>query len=488
MLRRLVLGCGTVGRAVVESAADWSGTIRVVTDGPRQAESLREENIAAIEADPTDPSVFPESADVVMILGDDPEMNLAAATAARSRFPEALVVGYAGQDPERSTRDELASLVDRLIVPDAILGQQVLSVATDSRARRLQKLLQVLRDLDGSLAVVTHDNPDPDAIASALALTRIAESVGVDAQPCYFGDISHQENRALVNLLNLRLRNLPPEFDVASEYDGIALVDHSRPGVNDGLDPETVVDIVIDHHPPRAPVEASFVDLRSSVGATSTLMTDYMERLNITPDRTVATALLFGIRVDTNDFVREVSVTDFEAAAFLLPYADSGLLERVESPSVSPDVLETIGSAIRNREIRGRAVAASVGEIRNRDALAQAAEQLLDMEGVRVTLVYGFGEGTVYASARARGTEVDVGEALREAYGQMGSAGGHADMAGAQIPLGILDHVDDDSRESLSEVVRKVMNERFFETLETAPSTPDAGRDDDITFEFPLED
>jgi nanoRNase/pAp phosphatase (c-di-AMP/oligoRNAs hydrolase) len=213
-----------------------------------------------------------------------------------------------------------------------------------------------------------------------------------------------------------------------------------------------------------------------------------MERLNITPDRTVATALLFGIRVDTNDFVREVSVTDFEAAAFLLPYADSGLLERVESPSVSPDVLETIGSAIRNREIRGRAVAASVGEIRNRDALAQAAEQLLDMEGVRVTLVYGFGEGTVYASARARGTEVDVGEALREAYGQMGSAGGHADMAGAQIPLGILDHVDDDSRESLSEVVRKVMNERFFETLETAPSTPDAGRDDDITFEFPLED
>ncbi len=485
MVRRLVLGCGSVGRAVVESVADWPGTIRVVDDAPRRAESLREENIAAVDADPTDPGIYPEQTDVVLVLGDDPTRNLEAARAARSRYPDALLVAYAGRDPDESIRRDLGEAVDRLIVPEAVLGDRVISVATDGRAKRLRRLLRVLRGLDGRLAVVTHDNPDPDAIASAIALTKIAESVGVDADPCYFGDISHQENRALVNLLDLNLRNLPRGFDIA-EYDGVALVDHSRPGVNDGLDPDTTVDIVIDHHPPRAPVEATFVDLRSAVGATSTLLTDYLERLNITPDRTVATALLFGIRVDTRDFVREVSVADYEAAAFLLPHVDTSILDRIESPSMSAEVLETVARAIRNREIQGTALAASVGEIRDRDALAQAAERLLDMETVQVSLVYGYADGTVYASARARGAEIDIGETLRDAFGPMGSAGGHADMAGAQIPLGILEHVDSDSRESLSEVVRTVLSDRFFETLQTAPTMPD--RDGALSFEYPLEE
>jgi nanoRNase/pAp phosphatase (c-di-AMP/oligoRNAs hydrolase) len=485
MVRRLVLGCGSVGRAVVGSVADWPGTIRVVDDAPRRAESLREENIAAVDADPTDPGIYPEQTDVVLVLGDDPTRNLETARAARSQYPDALLVAYAGRSPDESVRRDLGEEVDRLIVPEAVLGDRVLSVATDSRAKRLRRLLRVLRGLDGTLAIVTHDNPDPDAIASAIALKKIAESVGVDADPCYFGDISHQENRALVNLLSLNLRNLPAGFDIG-EYDGVALVDHSRPGVNDGLDPDTTVDIVIDHHPPRAPVEASFVDLRSAVGATSTLLTDYLERLNITPDRTVATALLFGIRVDTRDFVREVSVADYEAAAFLLPQVDTSILDRIESPSMSAEVLETVASAIRNREIRGTALAASVGEIRDRDALAQAAERLLDMETVQVSLVYGYADGTVYASARARGAEIDIGETLRDAFGPMGSAGGHADMAGAQIPLGILEHVDSDSRESLSEVVRKVLSDRFFETLQTAPTMPD--RDEDLSFEYPLEE
>lgn len=109
------------------------------------------------------------------------------------------------------------------------------------------------------------------------------------------------------------------------------------------------------------------------------------------------------------------------------------------------------------------------------------------MEGVKVSLVYGYKNGTVYVSGRARGADIDLGETLRDALGQIGSAGGHADMAGAQLPLGILEEVGNDSTESLTEVVRGIVSGRFFETLGTAPA-PGVGDADELTLEFPLDE
>jgi nanoRNase/pAp phosphatase (c-di-AMP/oligoRNAs hydrolase) len=479
-----MLGCGSVGHDIVEEAIAWTGRLHVITDEQSRVTALRDESVRATVADPTDPSVYPEHADVVIVADDVPERNRAAATAARERFPDALLVVSTGFGADEETKQTIERLGDRVVDPERTVVDRVLNVSTGDSARRMRKLLDVLRDLDGPLAVVTHDNPDPDAIASALALARIAEFVGTDADACYFGDISHQENRALVNLLDIRMRNLDSEADLAG-YDGIALVDHSRPGVNDGLPEGTPVDVVVDHHPPRAPVEARFVDLRSDVGATSTLLAEYLEFFGIEPDRTVATALLYGIRIDTKDFTREVSGTDFEAAAFLLDFVDAAVLERVETPSMNAEVLETVARAIRNRELQGAALASSVGEIRDRDALAQAADHLLNMEDVTTTLVYGFMNETVYVSGRARGADLDLGETLRDAFDQIGSAGGHADMAGAQIPLGILGDVSADSKESLADVVHQIISGRFFETLRDAPTAPDRDIGPSLAFEYP---
>jgi nanoRNase/pAp phosphatase (c-di-AMP/oligoRNAs hydrolase) len=102
-----------------------------------------------------------------------------------------------------------------------------------------------------------------------------------------------------------------------------------------------------------------------------------------------------------------------------------------------------------------------VGAISDRDTLAQAADRLLTMEGVSTTLVCGFTEGRVYLSARTRGTTVDLGATLREAFGDIGSAGGHADMAGAQIPLGLFSQVESEAEESLSTILANVVAERF---------------------------
>jgi nanoRNase/pAp phosphatase (c-di-AMP/oligoRNAs hydrolase) len=330
------------------------------------------------------------------------------------------------------------------------------------------------------VAVVTHDNPDPDAIGAALALVAVARSMGVEAVACYAGEISHQENRALVNLLDLDLRRIGP--DDLDEFGGVALVDHSRPGVNDSLPPDTRVDVVLDHHPPREPVSAPFVDLRPDVGATSTLLVDYLEGYGVEPSAATATTLLFGIRVDTREFTREASERDFEAAAFLLPHVDVSVLDRVESPSLRPDVVDVLARAVRARDVRDGALAAGVGRVTERDALAQAADFLLGMEGVDVVIVYGMVDGIVHVSGRARGGAVDLGETFRDAFGQVGSAGGHADMAGAQISLGVWADVDQDS-DDLRSVVAEVVADRFFETLETAPRAPGRAAATEMTME-----
>ncbi|GAA0243583.1 DHH family phosphoesterase [Haladaptatus pallidirubidus] len=470
MVSRLMLGCGSVGYALVESVAEWPGSLVVVTENESRVETLRTEGISATHGDPTDPAITKgrPHVDIAFVAGDDPEQNRDSARAVRETHPNAYVVAYVGETPSEAVASELDDIADRLINPGSLVVDRLLSMTDQDTAFRTQDLRRTLRSIDGKLGIFMHDNPDPDAIASAVALEGLAESVGTEAETCYYGAISHQENRAFVNLLELDLRNLDPGDDL-SEFAGFALVDHSSPGVNDQLPEDTPVDVVIDHHPPTHPVEARFVDLRSGVGATSSLLADYLEHLGIDPAERVATGLLYGIRVDTKDFTREVSESDFEAAAFLLPHANTSTLERVESPSISPDTFDTISRAIRNRELDGTVLASCVGALSDRDALAQAADRLLNMDGVNVTLVFGFMQGTVYVSARARGTDVDLGETMRAAFGQIGSAGGHADMAGAQIPLGLLGEVEEEEESSLSTIVGEIITDRFFETVRSRP-------------------
>jgi nanoRNase/pAp phosphatase (c-di-AMP/oligoRNAs hydrolase) len=464
MVDRLVLGSGPLVSTVTASLADQSGTVRVVTENEKRAESLRERGIAVFTLDPTSSAALErfDDTDIVAALDGAGERNLAAARTARRVHPDAYLLAYTGVD---GTADEaeFADVADDIIDPGRVTAGFVMQRAGDS-GRQMRQLWGILRDL-GSLAIVTHDNPDPDAIASGVALARLAEAAGCEAAVCYFGNISHQENRAFVNVLNLELRNLEDAAEI-DDFEGLALVDHSRPGVNDQLPEDAAVDIVIDHHPPRTPVDARFVDLRSDVGATSTLLVDYLEHFGLDTEDTVATALLFGIHVDTKGFSREVSQRDFHAAASLTPKAELGTLERIESPSISPSTLETVAAAIRNRRTEGEILLSCVGQLTDRDALAQAADRLLTLENVTTTVVYGFSDGTIYVSSRARGTEIDLGETLRDAFDQIGSAGGHVDMAGAQIRMGVLEDIEE-REASLERIVESVVADRFLEAVDT---------------------
>lgn len=490
MVSRLLLGCGTVGQTLASRIAGEDGSLHVIADDPDRIDALRGPNRTVAEGDPTDPELLAEitaTVDVVVIADDDPKRNVQMAQTARDVYPDALFLAYSGIGPTEDELSTLRELTDRLIEPSTELADQVLGFATGPEATRSRRLRSTLQGIDGRLAVIAHDNPDPDAIGSAVALTRLAEHVGIDAVACHYGDVSHQENQAMVNLLDIDLRQLDAEDpDELGEFSGFALVDHSRPGINDQLPEELAIDIVIDHHPPRGPVDGRFVDIRSDVGATCTLLVDYFSQFDVELDETVASALLYGIRIDTDDFEREVSDLDFRAASELIKYADISLLERVESPSVSGETLDTVARAIENRQVDGSILTTSVGEIVDRDSLAQAADQLLGMDGISTTLVWGSIDETIYVSARSRGAGLDLGETLRQAFNRIGSAGGHSDMAGAQIPIGVLGTVEetDETRES---VVEDVVRDRFFEALHERPfDLPDEYVDEVSEFEFPL--
>ncbi|MFD1645074.1 DHH family phosphoesterase [Haloarchaeobius litoreus] len=466
MVTRLFLGCGAVGQRLLEATEGWTGTERVVCEAESRVTTLREEGVDATVGDPSDPETLAalDDAGVVVVASDDARQNQRVAVAARRRFPGAFLLAYAGPEGDA---EALRSVADRVVDPTDAVATRAVDRVSGEAAEDSLRLRQVLAEIDGTLAVVMHDNPDPDAIASGVAMCRLAEATGTDAEACYYGEISHQENRAMVNLLDLDLRTLGPDDDIG-EFGGFALVDHARPSVNDQLPEELHVDIVIDHHPPRGPVQGRYQDLRTDVGSTSTLLTDHFSRLGVPLDESTATALLYGIQVDTNEFRREASRLDFEAAARLLPFVDEAVLDRIESPSVDGETLDTLARAIENREVRGSVLVTGVGSISDRDALPQAADKLLTMDGITCTLVYGFIDDTTYVSSRARGTDVDLGETLRAAFDQIGSAGGHADMAGAQIPVtqafGEFD--GDDERD---EAIRDVITDRFFDAWYERP-------------------
>jgi nanoRNase/pAp phosphatase (c-di-AMP/oligoRNAs hydrolase) len=471
MVSRVVLGCGAIGERLVLALADRDEIALVVTRDESRADRLRESNVDATVDDPADPDVLAAlpDAEAVVVATDDPAENVTIARHARDRYVDSFLLAYAGADATAAHREALADIADDVVASNAGVVDSVTEQISGDRAEDARRFRTVIDAVEGTLAVVMHDNPDPDAIASAVALASLAETLGTPAEPCYFGDISHQENRAFVNVLDLELTTLDPDADPRDRFGGFALVDHSRPGVNDQLPPDLDVDVVIDHHPPRGAVPGAYRDIRPDVGSTSTLLVDHFDRYGSTPDATVATALLFGIRVDTENFAREVSALDFKAAASILPTVDAERLERIESPNVSADTMTTLAAAIENREVRGSVLVSSAGRINDRDALPQAADKLLTMEGVTTVLVYGVGGDDVYMSARARGADVDLGETLRVAFDHIGSAGGHADMAGAQIPITpAFGEFEDDDAELAA--IEDVVTESFFDAIQDRPS------------------
>ena len=338
------------------------------------------------------------------------------------------------------------------------------------RARELHDLLAEGEEL----TVVCHNNPDPDCLASALALGRIAADAGIDEQHIiYSGTISHQQNRVFVNLIEMDLQSFE-RCDVTDREEGslLAFVDHSVPGANNQVPEDTPVDIVIDHHTAEG-IQARFVDHREEVGATATILTEYVEALGIEFDPILATALLFAIRRETLGFLRGATRAEYAAGGTLHEHVDMDLLRRLANPAISGATIDAISDAIDNRVVRGSVLISHVGRTTERDALPQAADYLASLEGVETTVVFGIVEDTVQISARSMDPRIHIGDVLSGTFADVGSAGGHREMAGGEIPLGLFaDEAGEDDQ--LIDIVQRIIITRLVNGLNL---TDEAGGD-----------
>lgn len=306
------------------------------------------------------------------------------------------------------------------------------------------RLREALIDSE-EVTVLMHPNPDPDAMGAAMGIAAIADSVGTDPVLQYPGQIRHQENRAFRTVLGLEMSRVESASELESEE--TVLVDHNTPRGFTGS--ELVEPIaVIDHHPGNG-TGTRFTDVRTGYGATSTIVAEYLQDLGamvgeseddgegIVVGSELATGLVYGIQSDTNHLTTGCSEAEFAASAFLFPGIDEDLLDRVANPQVSDDVLKTKAEAIIEKRVEGSFAVCDVGEIDNVDAIPQAADELMHLEGVTAVVVFGENDGTLHLSGRSRDDRVHMGESLRHAISDipMANAGGHARMGGGQLPI-----------------------------------------------------
>jgi len=280
--------------------------------------------------------------------------------------------------------------------------------------------------------IQTHNFPDPDAIASAFGLQRLLKRYGVPSTLCYDGRIDKLSSSKMVDAFHIEMVPSRSLQGVMDSRDPIICVDTQKNGGN-------VTDLIgdevacIDHHPTCVPVEYRWQDIRAA-GACASLVAQYYDALGVAPETDVATALLYGIKMDTLQFTQNVSELDIGMFAFLHPLCDQKTLFSLERNNMELEDLRAYGAAIQNIRVY-RAVGFSWVPFSCPDAmLAILADFILSLVEVEVAVVFSRREDGVKFSVRSEDPAVHAGELTRAALRGLGDGGGHAVMAGGLIP------------------------------------------------------
>jgi len=307
-------------------------------------------------------------------------------------------------------------------------------MATAAHRGALTSLLAALEP-SGPLVILPHDNPDPDALASAATIKYLAGTLlRRDAQIALGGIVGRAENRAMLTYLNIAL---VPVGEVSFNGDtGVILVD-TQPGRSNNSLPDGVVPrAVIDHHPAYARYPAiPFLDLRDQYGATSTILTEYLREAKVVPEAKIATALFYGITAETQDLGREATAADIEAAHFLYPYANKRRLAKIENARVPREYFRIFRDGIDRATLYDRVVISMLGDVQYPDMVAEAADFLLRLDQVEWAAAIGTFGSCLHCSIRTTDREANAGDLLQRVLGSK-SAGGHDMIAGGRLQIG----------------------------------------------------
>jgi len=486
-MRILVLGGGVIGRSVAEALRGEFEVTLVEKDDIR-AQSLSESGFQVVHGDFTYTANLLKAgldkADVVIITTRDVGSLEKAVYIIRSNGVDVPIIALIPDDmTKEAVEKEIEEIfkekvtIDYVIQPKTAITRAILEMTEDVGdslvATQLLKKLEELKNNDEHLLILTHDNPDPDAISAAVALKAIAQSIGMSVTIAYGGEITHHENRAFVNLLGLDLRRVTRGSYEIKKHQNIALVDCQPNGNLTVLDEQDYrrIRVIIDHHQilqhlrDKLPKDV-FIDIRPEVNASASILAEYLKSLKIDPSSGFATALFYGIYTDTKKFSK-LSRVDLKAIEFIAGKVDYDLVDKIEHPDISKETASVLAKAIINRKEYGNIVISNVEFINSRDALAEAADFLLRLEGVNTVLVFGIVDDTIELSARTRDVRVNIGAVMKEAFSGIGSGGGHTRMGGARIALGIFNLVND--RKSLLRLVEEAITKKFLEAMNFKP-------------------
>ena len=298
----------------------------------------------------------------------------------------------------------------------------------------VQFLTQRGRELAG-LVILTHDHPDPDAMASAWALAHLTEhACGFRPRLLYGGVIGRMENQMMVRILNIPVQPVQP--NELAQLPHVALVDTQPPFQNNRFPSGRRATMVVDHHPRHAKTEAEFAHIDDKAGATATILVEALVAAGIEPSPRLATALVYAISSETQNLGREAGPRDFTAYRTLFPKALMSALAKIQNPPRPESFFYTLGKAIHQAFVVGRVIGVHLGPVPNQDIVAHMADFLLSHEAMRWSIVTGRYQGRLYVSLRTRNRRAEAGRLLWRLLGSGTSAGGHATIAGGSIALG----------------------------------------------------
>ena len=301
-----------------------------------------------------------------------------------------------------------------------------------SRSLTRAKVAQYQRYLSDAerLLILLHNDPDPDALASGLAVRNVLHRTKATAIIGAIQGVTRPENLRMVNLLDIHVEQVTPES--IKSFDRIVMVD-VQPHYFGGLIDRA--DLIIDHHPEQPGYTSVFKDIRPDYGSTSTILTEHLRAVDVNISERTATAMVYAIKSDTLFFNRQTNRVDIEAFSYLYPLADPTLIRKMEGAEITPERLDYVMKAYATGKMAGQVFCASLGESAREDFIPYVADFFLQLEDVKWTLIAGRVNDTIVLSVRNLGYSKNAGEFVRRYFADVGSAGGHRAMAKAVIPL-----------------------------------------------------
>ena len=280
------------------------------------------------------------------------------------------------------------------------------------------------------ILILLHNDPDPDAMASGLALRNVLRRTKATAIIGAMQGVTRPENLRMANLLDILVE--PITQASLKEFDRIAMVD-VQPHYFGGLIER--VDLVIDHHPEQAGYTAVFKDIRADYGSTCTILTEHLRAVDVNISERTATAMLYAIKSDTLFFNRQTNRVDIEAFSYLYPLADAAMIRKMEGAEITAERLDHVLKAHQTGTLVDQVFCASLGQTSREDFIPYVADFFLQLENVKWTIIAGIVNDSMIISVRNLGYTKNAGEFVRRHFADIGSAGGHRAMAKAVVPM-----------------------------------------------------